>query len=127
MLLFDTHAWIWSIEGDARRVGRRTRHLLVRSEADDTIRVSPASIFEVAALHTSGRLRLSASTEHWIRSALAAPGVRLAELTPAIAVELDRFLVATARQLNAVFLTGDRTILDYASRTGAVRVHDVGA
>jgi PIN domain nuclease of toxin-antitoxin system len=139
MLLFDTHAWIWSIEGDARRVGRRTRHLLVRSEADDTIRVSPASIFEVAALHTSGRLRLSASTEHWIRSALAAPGVRLAELTPAIAVDagaiprtalpdpLDRFLVATARQLNAVFLTGDRTILDYASRTGAVRVHDVGA
>jgi PIN domain nuclease of toxin-antitoxin system len=139
VLLFDTHAWIWSIEGDARRVGRRTRHLLVRGEADDTIRVSPASIFEVVALHTADRLRLSASTEQWIRSALAAPGVRLAELTPAIAVDagaiprtaladpLDRFLVATARQLGAVFLTGDRAILDYASRTGAVRVHDVGA
>jgi len=37
---------------------------------------------------------------------------------------LDRLLVSTARHLDAVFLTADRQILEYASETGNVRVHD---
>ena len=36
---------------------------------------------------------------------------------------MDRLLVATARQLNATFVTADRAILAYA-RGGHVRVHD---
>jgi PIN domain nuclease of toxin-antitoxin system len=92
-------------------------------------------MFEVMALHTAGRLRVSTSPEQWIREALDA-GPRVAELTPAMAIDagsiprtaladpLDRLLVATARQLGAAFVTGDRPILDYASQTGNVRVHD---
>jgi hypothetical protein len=38
---------------------------------------------------------------------------------------LDRFLVATARQLEATLLTGDARILTYARQTGHVRVHDL--
>jgi PIN domain nuclease of toxin-antitoxin system len=44
----------------------------------------------------------------------------------ALADPLDRLLVSTARHLDAVFVTADRQILEYASETGNVRVHDAG-
>ena len=136
MLLLDTHVWIWSVEEDARRVGRRARRLLSRAESRDDIRISPATVFEVTALHTAGRLRLALPLDQWIRQALEVAGVRIAELSPAIAIDagsipraaladpVDRLLVATARQLDATFLTSDTRILAYASDTRNVRVHD---
>ena len=138
MLVLDTHVWVWSVDGDARRIGRRTRQMLLRAESRAAIRVSPVAVFELAALHTLGRVRLARSLDQWVRDALDTAGVRIAELTPAITLDagaipraaladpLDRLLVATARQLDALFLTSDRRILDYASTTGNVRVHDAG-
>jgi PIN domain nuclease of toxin-antitoxin system len=139
VLLLDTHAWIWSVEDDTRRLGRRARQLVSKADLHEQIRISPISIFEVATLHTAGRVRLAASAEQWIRDALVTGGVRLVELTAAIAIDagllpraalpdpIDRLLVATARKLDATFLTGDRKILEYASATGSVRVHDARA
>ena len=136
MLLLDTHAWIWSAEGDTRKIGQRARRLIARAAARDRIRVSPATIFEVTALSVAGRLRLARSLEQWIDEALAVPGLRLAELTVSIAVDagsipraaladpLDRLLVATARALDATFLTADSPILGYAAATGRLRVAD---
>ena len=136
MLLLDTHVWIWSADGDARRVGPRSRSLLLKAETREAIRVSPVTIFEVTALHTSGRLRLSRPLEQWVSASLEAAGVRLAELTPSVAIDagsipraaladpLDRLLVSTARHLDAMFVTADRQILEYASETGNVRVQD---
>ena len=136
MVLLDTHTWIWSIEGDERRIGRRTRALLARAEAQERIRVSPVSVFEIAALHTAGRLRLSKPVEGWIRDGLAVAGVRLAEVTPGIAIDagaiprsaladpLDRLLVSTARQWAATLITADRQILEYATGTRSVLAHD---
>jgi PIN domain nuclease of toxin-antitoxin system len=108
VLLLDTHVWLWSVEGDARRVGRRARQAVSRAEAQEAIRVSPASLFELTALHTLGRVRLTRPPEQWIREALGAAGVRVAELSAAVAMDagtiprtaladpLDRLLVATA-------------------------------
>jgi len=139
MVLLDTHAWVWSIEGDVRRIGRRARALLARAESQDRIRVSPVSMFEIMALHTSGRLRLLRPAEGWLREGLTAAGIRVAEVTPAIAIDagaiprtaladpLDRLLVATARQLNATLLTADGAILDYARATGNLRAQDAAA
>jgi len=136
VLLLDTHVWLWSVEGDERRIGRRARQLLVKAEARQTIRISPVTIFELAVLHTVGRVQLARSLDQWVGDSLDDAGIRVAELTPAIALDsgsiprgaladpLDRLLVATARHLDAVFLTGDARILDYARKTGAVRVHD---
>jgi PIN domain nuclease of toxin-antitoxin system len=136
VLLLDTHVWIWSADGDTRRVGPKSRSMLLKAEAREAIRVSPVTIFELTALHTSGRLRLSRSLEQWVGDSLDTAGVRIAELTPSVAIDagsiprnaladpLDRLLVSTARQLEAVFVTADRHILEYASETGNVRVHD---
>ena len=139
MLLLDTHVWVWSVEGDARRIGRSARRLLSRAESREAVHISPVTVFEVAALHTAGRLRLARPAEQWIREALGVAGVRLAVLSPAVAVDagaiprtalgdpLDRLLVATARYLGVTFLTSDRRILEYASDTGNVRAHDASA
>lgn len=136
MVLLDTHVWLWSVEGDARRIGRRARQLLSRAESRDSIRISPATVFEVAALYTLGRLRLARPLEQWIRESLDAAGVRMAELSPAMALDagvvprealadpLDRLLVATARALQATLLTSDIRILEYAAKTRGVRVQD---
>jgi PIN domain nuclease of toxin-antitoxin system len=136
MVLLDTHVWLWSVEGDARRVGRRTRQLLSRAESREAIRVSPATVFEVAALHTLGRLRLARPLEQWIRESLGAAGIRMADLSPAMALDagaiprgaladpLDRLLVATARALQATLLTSDTSILEYAANTRGVRVQN---
>lgn len=138
MLLLDTHTWIWAVAGDARRLGRRARGLLARAESQGAIRIATATIFEVAALHTAGRLRLARPLEEWIDNALAGTTIRLAPLSASIAVDagsipraaladpLDRVLVATARQLDATFLTNDQAILGYASSTRNVRAQDAG-
>ena len=139
MLLLDTHTWIWSVEGDARRIGRRARQRLARAASEGAVFVSPITLFEVAALHAAGRLRLARSPEQWMRDALGGAGVRVAELLPqmafdagaitraALADPLDRLLVATARHLDATFLTADSQILAYAATTGSVRVSDASA
>ena len=139
MLLLDTHVWIWSVEGDARRIGRQARRLLAQFAPRDALRVSPATLFEVTALHTAGRLDLARPLEQWIREALEVTSVRIATLSPAIAVDaghiprtsladpLDRLLVATARQLDATFLTSDARILHYAAETRSVRARNASA
>jgi PIN domain nuclease of toxin-antitoxin system len=138
VLLLDTHVLVWTLEGDVRRVGRRSRALLTRAESRDAVRVSPVSLFEVAALHTLGRIRLQHSLETWIADAFADGRLRIAELTRAMAIEageiprdalpdpLDRLLVATARRAEATLLTGDRRIIGYAASATGLRVHDVG-
>lgn len=139
MVLLDTHVWVWSAHGDSRRIGRRTRRLLSRAESQDAVRVSPVTLFELTALVTLGRIRLTRRPDEWIRDSLEAGGIRIAEFSPAMAIDaghiprssladpLDRILVATARHLEATFLTSDARILDYASKLGDVRVHDAGS
>lgn len=99
------------------------------------IRISPVSLFEVTALHVEGRIHLNRPLDQWIRDAMGDGEVRLSELTMDVAIEAghiprtvlgdpsDRFIVATARQIDATLVTADRAILAYA-RGGHVRVHD---
>jgi PIN domain nuclease of toxin-antitoxin system len=138
VLLLDTHVWIWTLMGDARRIGRRARALLTRAESRDAIRISPVTLFEVMALHTVGRLQLTRPPDEWIRLGLASAPVRIAELSPAIAIDagriprdlladpMDRLLVSTAREMEATLLTADDRILNYAARSRALRTEDAG-
>ena len=137
MVVLDTHAWIWTVEGDARRIGRRSRQLIAGAEAREAVRISVATVFEIVALHAAGRLRLAKPPEQWIDASLDLPGVRLAELTRPVAMDagfiprtaladpLDRLIVATARQLGATLLSADAAILEYAAQSRNVRVQDL--
>jgi len=136
VLLLDTHVWVWTLEGDAHRIGRRSRALLEKARAADAVRVSPVSLFEVSALYSSGHLHLSRPLEQWLEGAVEEVGIRLAPLSREAAVEagrlsrdaipdpLDRLIVATAREANVALVTADRRILDYADSAGSPAVHD---
>jgi PIN domain nuclease of toxin-antitoxin system len=133
VFLLDTHVWIWTLELETGRIGRRTRGFIDRWAAQDGLRVSPVSVFEVSALHSAGRLRLSRPLEQWIRAALDPVGIRLAPLSLDAAVDagaigrevvpdpLDRLIAATARQMGATLVTRDSRLLEYAASTGSVR------
>jgi PIN domain nuclease of toxin-antitoxin system len=69
-------------------------------------------------------------------AAIGGAGLRLAPLSRESALEaglvsrdavpdpLDRLIVATARQSDALFVTADRRILDYAASRRDLRTHD---
>ena len=137
MLLLDTHAWLWTVEGNARRVGRKALRLIAQAEAQGAARVSAASVFEIVALHAAGRVVLAQPPEQWIETSLERSGLRVAEVNREVAIDagfiprtalpdpLDRLLVATARQIDATLLSADAAILSYATRAASVRVHDL--
>ena len=136
-MVLDTHAWIWIVDGNTRRIGSGARLAIARAERQHALRISVATVFEIVALHTAGRLRLAQPPEQWVEASLDLPGVRLAELNRTVAVDaaliprtaladpIDRLIVATARQLGAILLSADAAILEYAAETGNVRVQDL--
>jgi len=109
-----------------------------KPSAAGNLRVSPVTLFELTALHTLGRLRLTRAPDAWMREAFDAGGIRIAELSRQTAIgagmiprtalsdPLDRLLVATAQQLHATFLTSDTRIRDFAATAGHVRVQSAG-
>lgn len=134
-VLLDTHVWVWLMLGDSR-LGGASRRMLEKAVRDGLLRVSVMSVWEVAILEAKGRLTLAADCESWVREALSAPGIRVADLTPHIAISstrlpgvfhgdlADRMLIATARESDATLLTADHAILKYG-REG--HVHAVRA
>ena len=138
MFVLDTHAWIWFSNDDGSRLGRRAKQAVAQAQRNNELRISPASVFEVASLHTHGRLRFSLPPERWVADALSVPGLRIAALTTDVAVDagqipstaladpIDRLLVATARHLDAILMTADRRILEYADNSRHLRVQDAG-
>ena len=123
MILLDTHAWVWWVHGDARFSEEQLK--MLDASAVEGIGVSIISCWEVAKLVEHGRLKLPQDVAEWIGVALGYPGVRLLELTPAIAVEstrlpqpfhkdpADQMIVATARIHDYPIATADDKILNY--------------
>ena len=134
MIVLDTHALIWAVEDDGR-LGASAARLIEQTVQTDRLGVSAITPWEIALLVERGRLRLGREVSGWIEDVLALPGVSLVAIEPAIAIDsvrlpgdfhadpADRFIVATARHLDAPLLTADRQILSY-SAAGHVQTVD---
>jgi PIN domain nuclease of toxin-antitoxin system len=134
--MLDTHVLVWALADDAR-LGRKARAAIEESVAKAGVLVSAITPWEIAMLAQKGRLVLGRETAAWIDAALAVPGIRLAALEPAIAIDsvrlpgeihadpADRIIIATARFQGVALLTADRAILDYGA-AGHVTVLDAG-
>ena len=121
--LLDTHVLIWWLQGGGP-LSPAQRRVLNAADGDSPLRVSDISLWEVATLHSLGRIRLTIPLREWLEKATAPPLVRRHGISPAIAAEVaalpdsfhrdlaDRILVATARILGATLLTHDRHIVD---------------
>ena len=132
MILLDTHALIWWVNGDADRLSARARERLEEElarvelgEPQAGLLVAAISCWEVAMLVSRGRLALSLEMERWLALVAAIPAVRLLPLEPGVAVAAtrlpepfhadpaDRFLVAQARALAVPLLSADCKIQAY--------------
>jgi len=127
-LLLDTHYWVWFQFGIREQFTRQNLIAIQQAAVDDRLMISVISIWELGLLEARGRIQLFAPCDQWVQEALATPGLRLAPLTPEIALDstrlpgrfhadpADRFIAATARRLGARLLTRDERLLDYAAQ-----------
>ena len=122
MILLDTHTWVWWI---LRRTDILPEAIDQRiATSADEVAVASISCLEVALLVKKERLRILGDLTAWFDMALEGAGIRLLPLTPAIAARsaalpdlhrdpIDRVLIATAMEHDAVLLTKDTTIRAY--------------
>ena len=135
-MLLDTHVWIWAAADAPRRLGPKTRRLIAKAARDGELFVSTASVFEITALVTAARLKLTQPVARWIAASIERGALRVLDVgigaaldagaipSSALADPIDRLLVATSREHQLPLVTRDEAIADYARRTRLVNVID---
>lgn len=126
LIVLDTHAWIWLINGNEQLRLSEALPLIEQAAQFSNVKVSAISAWEVSMLEAKGRISFSMECLDWVKQALAAPGISLVPITPEIAVlssrlpgefhgdPADRIIVATTLELSASLVTKDRKILRYS-------------
>jgi PIN domain nuclease of toxin-antitoxin system len=120
-VLLDTHIWIWWSIGASESFSAKVQKALA---ATSKKYVSAISCWELAKLVEKKRLGLTIHPLIWIKRSLQEGNIRVAELTPEIAVEstmlrdfhsdpADQIIVATARILGLPIITSDTRILSF--------------
>ncbi len=143
-LLLDTHIWVWASgnAGGSARFAVAAAPAIEEAASGRRLLASAASVWEIALKAQRGELLISGDLRAWIRDQARHPGIRVLPITAFLTIEAttlppwtrtgdgrphkdpnDRFVVAEARRRNAVLLTCDELIIDYA-RAGHVRVYD---
>lgn len=126
VIVLDSHVWFWWINMEHDRLSSQMISLIENAER---VGVSPVSCFELALAHRRSRLALPSSPAEWFAHALAASGVDLLPLTPAIAVRattlsdvhrdpFDRIIIATALELDAMLASVDGLFPEYSELDG---------
>lgn len=125
-LLLDTHMFVWLLAGNENISAKAIQAVEECTKAEGQILISVISIWEIGMLSQKGRLIFKEPVLQWIQEALKAPYVKLATISPEIAIEscvlpgefhgdpADRMIVATSRVLNTPLLTKDERIRRYA-------------
>jgi PIN domain nuclease of toxin-antitoxin system len=120
MLLLDTHALIWLVEG-SKRLGRRSARLADDALARDELAVAAISFWEVAMLARQQRIAIDLPPSEW-RLRVGRLGVHEIPLTGDVGIAAtvlpdfhadpaDRFIVASAQALDAGLMTADERVL----------------
>lgn len=143
-LVLDTHIWVWA-SGESGGAAQMTAEVLAPIEAAaraGNLFVSATSVWEIALKEERGRALVRGDLGTWVQDQRQYPGVQVLGIDARLAIgatrlppwsrkrdgqehrdQSDRFIVATARRLNAVLITCDEGILDYADQ-GNLRGYD---
>jgi len=124
-LLLDTHVLIWLVEG-LEELPRRSRRLIDEQAASAGVAASAITFWEVAMLHSRGRISLAKPIGEWRKQVLSAQGMIEVGVDGDVGIEAvqlpgelhpdpaDRILAATARLRGMKLATRDRRLLRYA-------------
>lgn len=127
-VLLDTCAVIWLANGDP--LASSATAAIIHAGSAGGIFISPVSAWEVGLLSQprAGRnlaVKFTPDPKTWFTRVMAGPGIRVASLTPEIAIDAsflpgelhgdpgDRLIVTTARHLGVPIVTRDRRIIAY--------------
>jgi len=123
-LLLDTHVWLWRLL-DPKRISAPAEEAI--SDPGNELVLSPISTWETLVLARKGRIELTPSPGEWILDALRRSGPTAAPLSHGIALRseklngfasedpADRFLVATALELELALVTADGAMREFES------------
>ena len=126
MILLDTCALLWSANQEP--LSPAAVQALSQATAASALYLSPVSAWEIGVLASRGRISLHLPADQYVAKVFSQPGVRVAGLTPEIAVKssslpgnlhpdpADRLLISTARVMGLTLVTRDRRILAYGGR-----------
>jgi PIN domain nuclease of toxin-antitoxin system len=130
-LLLDTCAVIWMAEG----AGMDATAVAAIDDAfgrGENVHISAITAWELGLLSRRGRLPFTQSPHQLYRELVASEGIEEVAASSTVLLDssflpdilhndpADRIIIATARAHNLTIVTGDKLILDYASR-GHVR------
>ncbi len=143
-LILDTHIWVWASGGrnTVSRFKRAAARAIEQAAAERRLIASAASVWEIGLKMQKDELLISGDLRSWVRGQTRYPGVRIIAMNSSLAIDAtslpewlrkidgrphkdpaDRFIVSEARRRNAVLITCDALILDYA-RKGHVVAFD---
>ncbi len=120
-ILLDTHVWIWLSIGDLSALSVKAQQSITGGNPKW---ISAISCWELAKLVEKQRIGFTIPTLTWMRRSLNENNIRIADLTPEIAVEsadlqgfhwdpADQIIVATSRVLGMPLVTADERIIRF--------------
>lgn len=123
MILLDTHVWWWSLN-EPEKLSETAFNTIKETKIDQRA-IASISIWEFAMMATRKKIELTITPAEWLSYALEKTGIRVKEISPAVAMEAchlpgnfhkdpaDRIIVATARVNNMALITKDKKIIEY--------------
>lgn len=129
MILLDTHAFVWLVEGSSK-LGAKARRRVEHAVSRGGVQVSAVSFWEIAMLLDRGRLRMAREPSE-VRSLALRNGLLEAPVDGEIAIvaarlhglqgdPADRMILATALVGGATLVTADEALLGI--KTGPARI-----
>jgi PIN domain nuclease of toxin-antitoxin system len=124
MILLDTHAWVWWINGQPS-LSRKADRSIQQAARSAGVYVSSISVWEITQLAARWRLELTVDVESWVAKSEAMPFLHFVPVDNAIALKsvrlpeplhndpADRMIIATSTILGFPLVTRDKRILDY--------------
>ena len=125
MIVLDTHALVWWVNGDSRLSTPAKSAIDDVLEQGGRVLVSAITAWEIAMLVVRGRIALAMDLDEWLRVVETLEGVCIVPITAQTAVQsvtlpgefhkdpADRLIVALAREKNVPIITADEKIQTY--------------
>jgi len=125
LIVLDTHALVWWVNGDAQLSSPAKSAIEDALTKGDQVLVSAISAWELAMLVQRGRIDLAMGLDEWLSAVASIDGVSLVAISAQVAAQAanlpgefhndpaDRMIVALAREHNVALVTADQRIQSY--------------
>lgn len=91
MIVLDTHALVWWVDGETKRLSRKARQALEQHGKRNELMVSSITFFEITTLERRGRLQFKIPASEWLAQVRRLPEYRIEPLPDEVAERAGQF------------------------------------